>query len=189
MKTRIAALLTAVMMFFAMASTSVAQDKPPVEVKPEVGASQMTEEQLKLRLYEFLINSLEGAKDLLKKGGDLVIDELPKFVKDYCTWGVIDGLVSAAIWLAIIIVAIWLGRKLFYKAWGNKKKEIEGLDGDDEKTILTVVVVLLFIGCVLAGTLGLVPNVKQAFKAAYAPRAYIADKLLDELKPAPTGRR
>lgn len=161
-KRMFAAIATAML----FSSVAVAQDA----AKPEVSADQLSEEQLRLKLYEFLIDSLAGK--------DLAVEEIPKFARDYCTWGVIDGLVSAIIWAAVIAALSILAVKFIKAAKSDRC-------GDWAECAYAVFSAIFIILIIIFAAAPLSANVKQACKAAYAPRAYIADTLMEKLSYSP----
>lgn len=128
------------------------------------------------RLTDFMLTTLEQAKDAITEGGKIVGKELPLFVEDYLNWAIVENVIEVTVWSVILIISLFFLKRVN----GYMKKMMCGDNCIDCPCVILYLVLMGMYCLTFLIPLGnIVSNVKTICKVKYAPRVYIVDKLME----------
>lgn len=125
------------------------------------------DEEVRKRLLE----AMDGMINTAGQIKDFTVEQAPLVIQDYIRWGVVQGVCTILLGVALLILAAGL-RSVAKKS--EKDSEI--------RYFLSCLALVALLASMLPFSFGAL----RASKAYFAPRAYIIDEIREAVKPSPT---
>ncbi len=133
---------------------------------------------MKEELEQRLLNYMDKTADAVENLAELGMEHLPKFVQEYVTWGIVDGLIGIAVgifWFATVYVIYRIILKIIA---ATKQPDFDKYN--DCTPVYNSLLGILAAGCLIAAMSITVNNISQVSKAYFTPSVYIIDNLRGE---------
>jgi len=123
-------------------------------------------EEIKKKLEENAIELL----DFVKKSTEFVVDQAPIYIQELLSYHFFENILSLILYLFIRSISSVIS--IISLRWGSRNKWKQ-----EEHIVVPAIATIVFIAALIIGGVGAVERVKECYKAKYAPRVLIIEKL------------